>query len=113
MKLDAFGGTMRYRYYDLGQQREYSRVVARLRGSAANVILLDPLNFYRYRSGRPFLYTGGHYRRSPVGLQIPQDGHWYLVIDHGGYKGRIRAEIEVLTADESPTTESVTEVSAG
>ena len=94
---------MWYRYYNLGPQQEDSAVVVRLRGSAANVVLLDPVNFHRYRSGEGFLYTGGHYRHSPVRLQIPQDGHWYLVIDHGGYKGRARVEVEVLTPDESPS----------
>jgi hypothetical protein len=93
---------MRYRYYDLGQQQEDSSVVVRLRGSSANVVLLDPLNFWRYCSGQGFLYMGGHYRHSPVHLQIPHDGHWYLVIDHGGYKGRVRAEIQVMTPDELP-----------
>lgn len=90
---------MRYHFYDIGHQTEGSSVVVRLRGSTANVILLDPPNFARYRSGEPFLYTGGHCRRSPVRLQIPRDGHWFVVIDHGGYKGRVRAEVEVKSND--------------
>ena len=96
---------MRYRYYNLGQQQANSCVVVRLRGSAANVVLLDQLNFRRYRSGEGFLYTGGYYRHSPVKLQVPEDGRWYLVLDHGGYKGRIRAEIEVLSPEESRDSE--------
>ena len=78
-------------------------MVSEGRGSAANVILLDPLNFHRYRAGEAFFYTGGYYQRAPARLQIPEDGHWYLVIDHGGYKGRVHAEIQVLTPDESRT----------
>jgi hypothetical protein len=36
-----------------------------------------------------------------VQLQIPRDGHWFVVIDHGGYKGRVRgADLEVLAPDE-------------
>ena len=89
---------MRYRYYDIGQQCEDSSVVVRLHGSASNVILVDGPNLARYRSGEPFLYTGGHFRRSPVRLQIPGDGHWFVVIDQGGYKGRVRAEVEVLAS---------------
>ena len=42
---DAFGDIMKYLYYDLGEQQEGSWVVAQLRGSAANVILVDPLSF--------------------------------------------------------------------
>jgi hypothetical protein len=92
---------MRYRCYNLGHQRAEASVVIRLRGSAANVILLDPRNLARYRSGEGFLYAGGHYRQSPVQLQIPRAGHWFVVIDHGGYKGRVRgADLEVLPPDE-------------
>lgn len=91
---------MYYSYYDLGKEPENRRAVLRLRGTAANVILLDPLNFHRYRSGQSFFYTGGYSRRSPVRLEIPPDVHWYLVIDHGGYAGRVQAELEVLTEDE-------------
>jgi hypothetical protein len=93
---------MRYLYYELGEQQEESWVIAHLRGSAANVILLDPLNFDRYRFGEPFLYTGGLYTRTPVRLQIPHDGEWYLVIDCGGYQHHVRARnIEVLTSREA------------
>jgi Domain of unknown function (DUF1883) len=91
---------MRYRYYDLGQEQEDRRAVLRMRGSSANVILLDPLNFQRYRNGQFFFYLGGYRRRSPVRLQIPKGEHWYLVVDDGGYGGRLCAELEVVTADE-------------
>jgi Domain of unknown function (DUF1883) len=80
-------------------------VVVHLRGSSANVILLDPLNFDRYRFGRPFEYTGGLHTRTPARIQIPQEGHWYLVIDCGGYRHHVHPEnIEILTPepDESP-----------
>ncbi|MGN6872404.1 MAG: DUF1883 domain-containing protein [Solirubrobacteraceae bacterium] len=95
---------MKYVYFDLGEQVRDSCVVAHLRGSAANVILLDPLNLDRYRFHQPFRYTGGLYARTPARLQIPHDGHWYLVIDCGGYSHNVWNEnIEILTADESPT----------
>ena len=95
---------MRYCYYYLGEQQQESWVVAHLRGSAANVILLDPLNLDRYRFGQPFLYEGGgFFTRTPLRLQIPRDGHWYLVVDCGGYTPRVRVEkIEIRTPDESP-----------
>jgi hypothetical protein len=96
------GGIMRYLYYDLGYQQQGGTVVAHLGGSAANVILFDPLNFDRYRFGQPFQYTGGLHTRTPVRLHIPEDGHWYLVIDCGGYTHRVRAwKIETLTPEES------------
>lgn len=99
---------MRYAYYDLGHQQEGTGVVVRLRGSAANVILLSPQNFAFYRSGGGFFYSaGGHYRTSPVQLQIPRDGHWYVVVDLGGYAGRVRGAVELVPpGDGQPDPES-------
>lgn len=93
---------MKYLYYDLGDQPQDSCVMAHLRGSAANVILLDTENFNRYRFGRPFQYVGGLYGRTPARLYIPHDGHWYLVVDCGGYKHRVSVDkVDVLPSDES------------
>jgi hypothetical protein len=93
---------MRYFYYDIGEQPKGTRLVAHLRGSAANVIVLDPLNFDRYRSGQPFVYTGGLYTRTPARLQLPEDGHWYLVVDCGGYTHRVGVlKVEMFPPDES------------
>ena len=78
---------MRYAYKDLGQQPAGSTAVVHWRGGAANVILLDPVNFskYQHTDGRPFFYDrGGHYGRQPARLSIPQDGHWFVVVDLGG-----------------------------
>ena len=95
---------MKYLYYDLGEQQQDTCVVAHLRGSAANVILIDPVNFDRYRLGQLFQYTGGLQLRTPVRLRVPQTGHWYLVVDCGGYQHHVHARhIEIVPPDESPT----------
>ena len=64
--------------------------------SPANVILLDPPNFSAYQQRTPYHYFGGHARRSPVRLTAPREGTWHLVVDLGGYAGRVRAGIRVL-----------------
>ena len=71
----------RYAYYHLGELIEGDTVVVRLRGSAPNVLLLDRRNFERYRAGLRFAFVGGLQRRSPVRLQVPRDGHWYVAAD--------------------------------
>lgn len=87
---------MRYGYYDLGELAEGTTVTVGLSGSSANVILLDETNFRRYQRGGPTVYkAGGFYRRTPVHLEIPEDEHWYLVVDLGGYSGRVRATVNV------------------
>lgn len=81
---------MRYAYKDLGEQSAGSTAVVSWSGSAADVLLLDPVNFSKYQhlDGRPFFYgAGGHYRRSPARLSVPADGHWYVVVDLGRNAG--------------------------
>jgi hypothetical protein len=95
---------MKYLYYDLGERPQGSSVVAHLVGSAVNVILLDPLSFERYRLGLPFLHSGGgFYKETPVRLEIPRDGHWYLVIDCGGFMHRVSVKrVELVAPNTAP-----------
>jgi hypothetical protein len=92
---------MRYRCHDLHHQRAGTTVTVNLHGTVCNAILVDEVNFERYRRGQAFLYVGGRQRESPVTLEVPEDGHWYAVVDLGGYKGRVKATVEVQPADEA------------
>ncbi|GAA1026179.1 MULTISPECIES: DUF1883 domain-containing protein [Amycolatopsis] len=87
---------MRFVSWDLGQQPAGARVRVDLKGTEANVRLLDPTNFAAYKAGRGHNYVGGHYKRSPVVLAIPTTGHWHLTIDYGGYAGSGQASVTVL-----------------
>lgn len=63
----------------------------------ANVLLLDPENYDRYRRNETYRYQGGgHYKQSPAELVPPRPGRWHVVIDLGGYPGRVRAEVLLL-----------------
>ena len=105
---------MKYLYWDLGEQPEDGQVVVHLRGSAANVILLDPVNFDRYRYGLSFHYTGGLCTGTPVRLEIPKDGYWYLIIDCCGHEHHVEVKkIQILPADESQMAEEADNVLAG
>ena len=87
---------MKFSYYDLKQQSSGGVVEVTLSGNAANVFLVDSSNFQSYKAGRRYKYFGGQAKRSPVRLQIPRSGHWYLVIDFGGYAGNVRHSIRML-----------------
>jgi hypothetical protein len=93
----------RYASYDLGERDEGDRVIVKLRGAVANVLLLDHQNFSRYRAGLRFSYLGGLRRRSPVELRVPYDGHWYVAVDLGGRRGRTEASVKVFPGA-SPVT---------
>lgn len=81
--------------YDLGQQKRGTAVIVTLRGSAANVRLLDSSNFSAYRNGRKHTYYGGLVQRSPFRVVVPRDGHWYLVVDLQGMRPGVRVNSSV------------------
>jgi hypothetical protein len=87
---------MKFSYYDLKQRSKGDVVEVTLSGNAVNVFLVDPTNFQAYKSGRRYSYTGGNAKSSPVRLAIPSSGHWYLVIDFGGFAGQVRHSIRIL-----------------
>lgn len=87
---------MNYNYWDLGTQRAGATVGVTLTGTEANVRLVDAPNFAAYKSGRNFRGVGGHYRQSPIRLEVPTAGHWFAVIDYGGFAGRGSASVQVL-----------------
>jgi hypothetical protein len=74
---------MKYAYANLGRQQQGIEVVINVRGGARGAMLIDEPNFVRYRTGRSFRFTGGRYRGSPARLHVPEDGHWYAVLDLG------------------------------
>lgn len=87
---------MKFVYRDLGQQKAGTVVEVSLSGNAANVRLLDSSNFNNFKAGRQHHYTGGHTKRSPVRLQIPHTGHWYVTVDFGGLAGNARWGVNIL-----------------
>lgn len=98
---------MKFIRHDLGNLQRGQIVEIILSGSAANVQLLDSSNFNNYRNGRRYSYTGGLAKRSPVRLQIPRSGHWYVAVDMRGLKGTVKSSARVLpsplpTLQESP-----------
>lgn len=98
---------MRYAYRDLGSFAEGSTAIVRWSGGAADVLLLDPVNFAKYRDGRdPVRYAaGGRFARAPAELTIPKDGRWYVVADLHGYSKDARPTVEVMGQDDTATGE--------
>jgi len=87
---------MKFNSWDLGQQPKGAIVQVTLSGTGANVRLFDGSNFRAFKAGRRAKGYGGFAKRSPVRLEIPRSGHWYVVVDLGGLAGRARASVEVL-----------------
>ena len=86
---------MDFVHYDLGYLEEDTTVVVYL-DAAANVCVLDSVNFGNYERGYSFEYLGGYVTRSPYCAVIPRDGCWNVAIDLGGYEGRIGSSVDVI-----------------
>jgi hypothetical protein len=86
---------MNYSVYDL-KQRKAGEVVEIQLSAGANVLLLDSSNYSAFKAERQHHYYGGLAKRTPVQLQIPRNGHWYVVIHMAGLRGSVRHSMRIL-----------------
>ena len=57
---------MNFLHYKVVSARPRDRIRVYLKGNAANVLVMDDLNFANYRQGLQYDYYGGYYAVSPV-----------------------------------------------
>lgn len=94
-KETIWGSIMKFLHYQVQTSgRETIRVD--LQRSAANVRIMDTANFNNYRRGLRHRYYGGHYRTSPAVITAPHAGTWHVVVDLGGYAGRVSASVSIV-----------------
>ena len=72
---------MEHLYWDLGPCAGGTCFEVTLRGSSANVCLLDAEEYQAYLDGDEYEYHGGFQEVTPFVLEVPYDDHWYLVVD--------------------------------
>ena len=86
----------KFQHYNLGHQSKGNVVEVTLSGSAANVRLLDSMNFQSYRAGHQHRYYGGLITHSPARLIIPLTGTWHVTVDLQGLQGSIRSSVRII-----------------
>jgi hypothetical protein len=84
-----------FQFYDLKQLKRGAVVVVTLKGSAANVRLMDSTNYSRYKRGEQHRFYGGLVKRSPHRIVVPSSGHWYVTVDLQGMRGTVRSAVSV------------------
>lgn len=89
---------MEFIHHDLGYRKGGEIVEISLSGSAANVRLMDSSNFNSYKNGHQHRYHGGLATKSPIRLQIPNSGYWYVTVDMLGLRGKVRSSARILPA---------------
>ncbi|MDP9349919.1 MAG: DUF1883 domain-containing protein [Chloroflexota bacterium] len=97
---------MQFIHHDLGQRSAGEIVEITLSGNAANVRLMDSINFSSYRNGRKHRYQGGLAQRSPVRLPIPRSGHRHVAVDMQGLRGNVRSSARMLPRALAPIREA-------
>ena len=90
---------MKFTHYRLGHVAGGAVVEVTLRGSAANVRLLDQSNFNNFKAGRQHRYHGGLVRKSPFRIRVPRSGTWHVTVDMQGLRGTVRSGIRVIPAE--------------
>lgn len=86
---------MNFLQFDLGN-RQRGEIVEVTLTSGANVRLMSSSDFSNYKNGRQHRFIGGRATRSPVRLQIPNSGRWYVAVDMQGLRGSTRASVNVI-----------------
>ncbi len=62
----------------------------------AHVRLLDLLNYYKYRVGKPYISAFVYQDTSLVQLSPPYRGEWHIIVDLDGKQGEIKAIVDVV-----------------
>lgn len=84
---------MNIQIYNLGNIPAGAQYLVILRGSTANVRLLDETNYNKYRAGISYIAYGGIPVRSPMLLSIPNKDRWFIVIDMAGLIGTTETSV--------------------
>lgn len=86
---------MQYQYHDLGTVSAGKIIEVKL-GYAANVRVMDSSNYSSFKAGRRHKFIGGYVTRSLYKVVVPRRAHWYVVVDLGGYAGKVKSGVRVL-----------------
>ena len=86
---------MNFLQYDMGNCQR-GEIIEITLTSGANVRLMSSSDFGNYKNGRRHSYIGGLAKKSPVRLQVPNSGHWYVAVDMQGLQGTTRASVRKL-----------------
>jgi hypothetical protein len=86
---------MEHLYSDLKTLKKGATVQVTL-ANRANVRLMTSSEYSKFKRGQRHQYYGGQATKSPINLTVPRTGHWVLVLDLGGLRGRIRYSVRVI-----------------
>lgn len=86
---------MNFLHFDVGNVQR-GQIVEVTLTSWANVRLMTSSEFSSFKNGRQHRFIGGLAKQSPVRLQVPNSGHWYVTVDTQGLRDGTRASVRTL-----------------
>lgn len=89
---------MEFQFLDLKHLERGRMIRVSLQGAAANIRLLDSSNYRKFKAGqRHTMAAGGLMKKSPMLIEVPRSGHWYLTLDRFSLKPhRVRWDVQIL-----------------
>jgi hypothetical protein len=84
---------MEYIHYQV-KAMPYNSVTVTL-DKRANVLLLNKINYRRYKAGKKCSASLKYKDTLTLKLKIPYKGEWHIVVEHGAYQGQINAHFDV------------------
>lgn len=85
-----------YTHYDLGFLEADTVVEVTLKGSDANVQLLDDECYDNFKAGKQYICIGGLVTKSPVRMKVPFSKRWHVTVDMRGLTGTVQSSVRVL-----------------
>ena len=61
-----------------------------------NIMLMNDSNFRKYKSGQQFTHHGGHFKKLPARIAVPETGYWNIILDLGGGRATIKHSISFV-----------------
>jgi hypothetical protein len=62
----------------------------------ATIKLLDTMNYFKYQAGKPYEATSEYNNMLTIDMKVPFKSTWHVVIEHGDYKGLLKANVKVV-----------------
>ncbi|RPJ06158.1 MAG: DUF1883 domain-containing protein [Spirochaetaceae bacterium] len=85
---------MNYLHYKMkAETQHYIKVELNAR---ATIKLLDTLNYFKYQSGKPYEATSEYQNMITIDMKVPFKSTWHVVIEHGDYRGILKANVKVV-----------------
>ena len=85
---------MQFLHYELSAGKD--KIIQVTIDHQADIKVMDPFNFSKYKLGKTPDFQGGTYPASTIEFRVHRKDIWHVVIDLGGKRGEVKASVKLL-----------------